>query len=295
MHVELAAVSVREAVRFISVSQPQAGAFLNAVPSHGHFRLHTWAMRIAVQRRLGLPLSDAVALQAARLSKHGKTFDVLGDVATNDGDSGHQTRHFLILDALVAVLQGVWGAQVMREPADHDFSPGKRPDIALVLADTRCLDLKVLDPIGSSPAAAGLRGAHVGCGNTRPRARLLVRGLAQRGEPGRAFNPATGGGYVAPVPGEYAGAAALGNQPGELLIETFGGFGDVLDELITEAAGERQGKLRRAEYDEASWGTRTWRPFACHQISVAAHRSMAWEIARALDLGISHDPRGLAG
>ena len=47
---DLQGAAVREAVRFVSVSQPGAGAFLNAVPKQNEFRLPTWAMRIAVQR-----------------------------------------------------------------------------------------------------------------------------------------------------------------------------------------------------------------------------------------------------
>ena len=39
-------------------------------------------MRIAVQRRLGLPLLDGAAAAAGNgISKHGKRFDRLGDVA----------------------------------------------------------------------------------------------------------------------------------------------------------------------------------------------------------------------
>ena len=58
---QLPGVARREAVRFIAVSQYQAGAFLNAVPSRRDFRIPTWALRIAVQRRLGLPLDEALA------------------------------------------------------------------------------------------------------------------------------------------------------------------------------------------------------------------------------------------
>ena len=108
------AASTREAVRFIAVSQPYAGAFLNAVPSHRVFRINTWAMRILVQRRLGLPL--AARPVPGLLSKHGCEFDVMGDMATNDGKSGHQTRHHDVLVELVKRLRSVWGARVEYEP-----------------------------------------------------------------------------------------------------------------------------------------------------------------------------------
>lgn len=218
----------------------------------------------------------------------------MGDVATNDGDSGHQTRHFLILDALAAALRSVWGGQVHREPADHaSYSPGKRPDMALFLLDSiRALDLKVFDPIGSCPGSVERRGAHVACGNTLPRARLIVRGRRQRGQPGDgAFQPRTGAGWVPAQPGEYAAAEAVGTEPVELLVETFGGMGPALADLLVEAAKERQDKLTHGEYDQASWGTRTWKTWVVHKISVAAHRSMAWKIARALNLGVGCDYR----
>ena len=48
-----------------------AGAFLNAVPKYESFRLPSWAMRIAVQRRLGLPLL-ASAAAGEIFSKHGR-------------------------------------------------------------------------------------------------------------------------------------------------------------------------------------------------------------------------------
>ena len=96
------AASPREAARFISVSQAYAGAFLNAVPKQAAFRMPTWALRIALQRRLGLPLTAATAAAGGggggRRSRHGKLFDKYGDVATNDGESGQRTPFSKQLD-----------------------------------------------------------------------------------------------------------------------------------------------------------------------------------------------------
>ena len=92
-------------------------------------------------------------------------------------------------------------------------------------------------------------------------------------------------------PGEYDGAAALGTVPVELLVETFGGLGPALANLLVEAAEVRRNKLTRGEYDEASWATRTWKALAVHRLSVAVQRSVAWEIAKALDLGARCDSR----
>ena len=58
-------VPQREAVRFIAASQPHAGDVLNAIPMRSEFRVPSWAMRVIVQRRLGLPLEGSGALGPA--------------------------------------------------------------------------------------------------------------------------------------------------------------------------------------------------------------------------------------
>ena len=58
----------REAVRFVSASQPHAGDVFNAVPMRHDFRVPTWAsMRIIVHRRLSLPLDKAYSLWRAHV------------------------------------------------------------------------------------------------------------------------------------------------------------------------------------------------------------------------------------
>ena len=59
-------VPQREAVRFIAGSQPHAGDVLNAIPMRSEFRVPSWAMRVIVQRRLGLPLDDSSVSRAVR-------------------------------------------------------------------------------------------------------------------------------------------------------------------------------------------------------------------------------------
>ena len=111
-------------MRFIAVSQPQAGAFLNAVPRYKPFRIPTWALRQQVQRRLGLPLlSAAAAADGARRSRHGLVYDALGDVATNDGDAGHATRHYQVAVSIYDALRRVYGGCVQREPANYAVGP----------------------------------------------------------------------------------------------------------------------------------------------------------------------------
>ena len=209
----------------------------------------TWAMRIAVQRRLGLPLQAAAAAPAALLSKHGRHFDLMGDVASNDGLAGHQSRHHLILESLYDALKRVWGARVQYEPADSMSYSDHRPDLTVRDgADFWAIDLKVFDPIGSDCGQVEHRGAFVACGNTRPEARRLVIGLRARGVAGTNFNPSTGLGHVAAQDGHYARAEAHGVRPLPALFETFGGVGPELYEFLGKAAEAVQNKLSKGEY-----------------------------------------------
>ena len=283
-------VSLRDAVRFMAVSQPFAGAWLNAVPSHRPFALHTWAMRLLVQRRLGLPLT-AVAVEGA-VSRHGREFDVLGDLATNDGQAGHQTRHYMVLRELVGRLRGVWGSAVEYEPPDYKDYSDTRPDLAIHTADGLVLgDTKVFDDVGSDQSAVGVRGAHVAMGNVLPRAREVVLGRQERGAPGKAFNPATGQGHVAAVDGQYK--RALGHCSGVLvlLFSTFLGFSPDVVELLRRAAEERGNKLRGSEYDDTTWSARSWTSYTAQRISCVLARAVAWELATAMQLTRVRDAR----
>ena len=103
------AAGVREGVRFISVCQPHAGDFLYAVPSRPAFRIPTWALRIAVQRRLGLAVTHATG---ADRGTTGKVLDALGDVAQNNGREGHAGRHASLLQQLVRCARAVCGQRV---------------------------------------------------------------------------------------------------------------------------------------------------------------------------------------
>ena len=131
-------------------------------------------------------------------------------------------------------------------------------------------------------------------GETRPRAREIVLGLAERGHPSEPFNPATGRGYVAPQPGDYAKAQAAGVDAVPALVETFGGVAPELLGLLREAAGLRMNRLTKAEYAETTWSARNWLTFVSQRFAVAVQRSMAEEIAKALGVCSTVDPRGAA-
>ena len=189
----LASAPRRELVRLVAVSQPYAGVFLNAVPKYEPFRMQSWAMGIAVQKRLGLPLLAAAAAGDHR-SKSGRVFDAYGDVAQNDGAHGHQSRHWLVLEALYDALKRAYGAAVKKEPTAYRDYSDTRPDLTLQRDGLRAMDLKVLDPIGSVAGEVQHRGAFVGLGNTHEEARELVVGRLQRGAEGsgRPASPEAG-------------------------------------------------------------------------------------------------------
>ena len=146
----------REAVRFVAVSQDGAGAFLNAIPMRDDMRMETWAMRLSVQRRLGLPLDVACqAAAAGKKTRNGKTHDELGDAAVNVPQQGHNTRHKYTLRRLILALRAAWGTAVRMEPKAHlGQSYNKQPDVD---ADNigkhgthYCGDVKVVCPLSSS-------------------------------------------------------------------------------------------------------------------------------------------------
>ena len=244
-----------------------------------------------VQRRLGLPLLAAAAASGARLSRHGKAFDCYGDVAQNDGEEGHQTRHFQVLNVLVSVLRSVWGGQVQREPADYEGYSDTRPDLTVNRDGLLVGDLKMFDAIGSD-GVPPMRATMVGFGNTHPKARELCLGLRERGQPGDGeWNWRKGSGHVAARDGKYARALRAGCRVVPLLVETLGGMGPELTALLRELADERQNRLTAGEYDDTTWSARTWLAFSTQRLSVAIHRAAALEIGRALGLSTFEDPR----
>ena len=180
-------------------------------------------MRVMVQRRLGLPLT-ARAAEEGHVSKHGHEFDVMGDLAQNDGEEGHQQRHWLLLNALVGALRSVYGSRLQYEPGGYERYSDTRPDMAIHGAGAEgglyYGDTKVWDPVGSDPAKTSARGGYVAFGNTQQEADACVHGRPERGAVGTRFDPRTGLGRVARKQGQYERAAREhGIEVGALLFE----------------------------------------------------------------------------
>ncbi|EOD14193.1 hypothetical protein EMIHUDRAFT_246404 [Emiliania huxleyi CCMP1516] len=88
----LAAAALISALALVKPGEG-AGAFLNAIPMRDDMKMETWAMRITVQRRLGLPLDVACqAVEAGKKAPNGKPHEELGDAAMVNPRAKHATR-----------------------------------------------------------------------------------------------------------------------------------------------------------------------------------------------------------
>ena len=288
---DLAPEPWREQVRFVAVSQPHAGDFLNAIPMRKEFRIPSPILRLSVQRRLGLPITAAAALGEAGRTSKGRVLDHHGDAAVNDGRAGHAGRHAAVLKKLVAVLREVWGNIVEQEPRDCVPYSTYIPDVVgkgLGKKGAHYLgDLKLIDPMSSDGNNSNTRGGKVAFGNTEPPVRAKMFGLVER-EPDstRNFNPKDGTGHVAPSQGDYDFAIAKGHDVRLLLVETYGGFGADLNRLFRAAAHAQNNTLSKSQTeDQASWSTRTWSALQGQRLSIAIQFAVAYEIINELGYG----------
>ena len=231
-------VKHREETRFISYSQPVAGAQLSMLPSWARVTApRSQLFRIAGQRRLGLWLSDALAVQRAlresdmprntvkEKSRYDQAHDPLADALSNaqttDKTAAHNGVVYAARDALAACAtsQVIMGdkrkdararAAGLRHMGEYNeghiadlVQPGAADngkDLILEVKLARCLKKSFNLGTGQSPASIG----HiVAFGNTEAYYRALILGVKQRGRPGDAFSEDTGRGYVAYKEGDY--------------------------------------------------------------------------------------------
>ena len=240
-------------------------------------------LRTTLRLRLGLPIRCAAGKEA---NVDGVEYDRHGDVASVDPLQGHSTRHTGVLHLLAEIFQSLFSkARVLLEPLEHgEFSPGYRPDLVfLSLLGSRTGadvgDVKILSPIAARQESTDLAGTQVGFGNTLSPITEKMIGTRARGEEGDPpFDPATGNGRVKEKSGDYKGALALGHKIWVLLFETFGGFGPDVMKLLKYGARCVGNKLSRGQYDETTWGARTWMSFQMQRISVKLHKAVAFEV-----------------
>ena len=126
---------------------------------------------------------------------------------------------------------------------------------------------------------------------------LKVFGCEEHGvEADGAFQPEHGTGHIAAHTADYAHAIAHGCDVNLLLFETFGGFGPGVMKLLHELKDHVHNKLSHAQYDQTSWGARSWMSYQCHRLSVRLHMAAAYELAAELGMaaGRGSDPRAEA-
>ena len=93
------------------------------------------------------------------------------------------------------------------------------------------------------------------------------------------------------VQGKYERAEELGVEVQALLFEVWGGWAPPVVDLLRRAEWAHGQKLRRHEYDEATWATRSWPVLAAQRVSCALIRAVSYAVARELELSTARDTR----
>ena len=238
----------RESARFIAVSQPGSGSWLDMpCDGTGATRIQSGDFVFAAQRRMGYFISEAAAANDALASK-GETPDRYGDSFVNAGEHNrrHHTTNRAIFNAEAAVALGPTILGDKEKPGrTAQFNADHVPDIASVGAAADgadiCHETKVPSPlIFTHSAGQGIKPPSVGdrfaFGNTEEPLRIKCLGCKGRGLPGDPpFNSAIGKGRIQPVVGDYRDALVnKGNRVIVWVVESTGGI-----------APEPYGRLRR--------------------------------------------------
>ena len=224
----------------------------NAVPMRRDFRVPTWAMRIIVQRRLGLPLDEALASgEPTRTARGGRVQDPMGHnqrtppdraaaaCAHHAGRVGHAGR------------DGAAGSpRILERLPARRLWPGARQGAHAALYRRRQVQGPPLIPTRGGHRAAWH--AFVGFGNTAPGTRADVFGLAQRGVKGTVaaggsgnFSPRTGAAATSRLAYKKPDYAhALSRSDTDLLMllfETYGGWSEPVVRLFRRMQDKRCG------------------------------------------------------
>jgi len=312
-----AEVRDREARRLVSAAQPLAGTWLTVTPdaSLPHTRPRTKADRVAMQRRLGLyltdarPQCDAMAARGtevtqghrlgdAQLNKASKTarhnrfnkawYDAVRATATTTvilGDKGDGSPR-----ARAHALQR-YGWANNTHVADIIEKDAARNGNHVLYESKLCSPLRKTDNLGTGTSAGGATpstaaGNVVAFGCTEEAMLHLIRGCKARGGPadGHRFDRSTGAGHVREHAGHYHDALTNKlNEVVELIGEVFGGVTQRTHGVLTRL------KARAKVRDGTVYGAHSTRCYYQHHagaISLAIVMGTSDTLVEALSVAV---------
>jgi len=283
----------REAVRWIAVSQPDAGSWLDLFPDGGRAQtIASGVFGLSLQRRGGLPLSLAAAAFDEREARGEVVTPVqrLGDELANAGE--YNRRHNKVLNSTYRTVQaGSAGAIVLGDKEDPAKTAPLNEGHVLDLAELGAredggdviYEIKVPSPLYKkglkglgSPANGGCWGAvgHLyGLGNTEEKYRVMVLGAKPRGrKQDGPFVHSTGKGWVKGAVGQYADALKKRHSVVPVIIEVFGSISEHTRAHFRHLAERSKGPgaIDRTRYGQLRGSTRSFRRHHLQQLVKAA-------------------------
>jgi len=268
----------RECSRLIGVTQPLAGAWLLAVPSAPGFRIRSHIYTIALQRRLGLPISTM--LQSLPASAPSAAF--LGDTALKACE--HTTRHDRLVAAWVLAIRAGYGSVGTYATASAPrWAPDSIPDLVSefngqdgghVLGEVKVYNSMV------SASAELMRGATRAFGATEAHLRSEILG-ARAADGGASLSRCylTGPRKGLPRVAKYEQALSRGHTVVPLISEVWGGFAADAMSFLRKLARTRGDRLDVEEHS-ATWATRSYASFYGQRLSIAVASGVAIEVWR---------------
>ena len=264
----------RDPVRFVSVSQPGATAYLTASPSSNPtFRMDSDQMRVAVQRQLGVPLTCCAEAASAN-----DQVDEFGDVFVNSGVDNdrpeHTSRHNAVLRQWIAGLKRGWpGKGKVRGDVGQRYrqaSPNAKPDAWVWrggnFGNHIIFELKLTSPLSGA-----------GVPRTSIAATAALGGTAHE--------------LITAIDAKYQPARQLGHTVIPLIHDVFGAVHHEARQCIVDTSDRTRGWNMRRRDSSVPWSAPTLKPWMQQSISMALHRAVAEQILQ----GASYEKARLDG
>ena len=273
---------------FVCASQPHAGDFLHAVPSHLDTTLSSNLMSTAIQRRLGLPIFPPPT------APH----DPFGDSLQNDGS--HSVRHDKPKLAFFCMLESTYGrALSICDPSDGshmDYSPTHIPDVGVLFGSASGKhtlgDVKVVSPFTTSLSKQDTpRGAAIAFAHTEEPMKEKILGRPAFARPANStgrFNRYLNTGSRVAKPADYSGAIARGHEVLPIIFEVFGGWAPGAVKFFRRVARAHRNRLAEPL---TSWAARTFTSYHAQRVSVAIQSTACQEILTGIQYAISETSR----